>query len=238
MSVSKSFDHYINRLKKNRSNNIHYQRTAQNISKLTKPFNHMSNTMSQSMRNNDAPESAKMQLNRDLAKDFNEQSYNMMNEASLKDSEREMNINERIADLQFKKDEAVRAEKDQKKQEKRQMIGTIGQVGGGLLGMAVSGGNPAVGAIGAGLGQAIGGVVDKSAPPDYSAVLSGLGDSFRGFSEVSQLKEDQEFYHSFMSKLGSANTSDEIMKLIVEIQQNRPQQLKGLLKNLNYNGVQ
>ena len=213
MSAVKSKEAYIRNLKTRRNNDIHYLQATRNISRLSRQYNHFSNVIGRNLRNDITPQSAIMQHNRDIAKDFNEQSYNALAQASLDDAIRRDQFDERIAHEEFVKDELIRQEKERKAQEKRQMIGAIGQVGGTILGAGVGmmAGNPMAGAmIGSGVGGMLGGVVGN-APKDYQMVVEGLGTTVGGFAHLSHqntIKKAGDSFNQFIPHLSKLSEQE------------------------------
>jgi len=181
MSAVDSFNNHLKRLKSKRGENIHYQRTAQNIGRFTHPFNYMSNQMAQSMVNQEAPMSARLQLNRDRAGDYNQFTHNIFSDASVRDLERKDALDMQITDVEFQRDETRRMEKEQEKYQKRAMwqagLTAVGQIGGNIIAPGFGG------TIGGGLGQMLGSIFNASYPQDWGSMLSGASSIVGGISQ-------------------------------------------------------
>lgn len=227
-NANRIYGHYISKLKRNRTNNLAYQQASRNISKMTQPYKHLSQKMTQSLTNNNAPESAKQQLNLDQVRQFNEQSYNIMNEASMQDAERQMGLNEKIADLEFKRDEAVRQEKEQKKREKDEKKRSYMKLGGQLLGAGVgavagyaTGGLSYIASgaqIGSGILGTAGALADGGVKQDFESAYQGIADTLGGISEASNLYETKQFNDQLLESLSNSDmTSEDIRKLMMII---------------------
>jgi len=173
----------------------------------------MSNQMAMSMRKDDTPQSAKIAFNMNNAQNFNNFTNTALLEGKAKDLERKDQFDQQISQAQFQSDEAQRLENEQKKAQKRQMIGTIAQVIGTVGGLALSGGNPLGGMIGGGLGQMLGGVLDKSAPADYNAVLQGLGHTIGGFTQYHTSAMDRDVSEGMFQDLQHVETPEDLEKI-------------------------
>jgi len=208
MSSVSSWNNYLDRLHVKRNSNIHYFNTAQNISKLTTPFNYMSNQMAMSMRRDDAPMSAKMAFNMGNVQNFNNMTNTVMNEASIGDIERKDHYDGQISEAKFNRDEAQRIHDEQKKAEKKNMWGAIAQTGLTVAGAMT--GNPALAMAGAGLGQATRGFITK----DYASAVEGVGYLAGSYLQHRQSKIDSGVLSKIQENLAMPDlTMEDLMKI-------------------------
>jgi len=233
MSASKTQEAYIRDLVTRRNNDIYHLQATRNISKLTKQYNHFSNVFGRNMRNNNAPASAIYEHNRNVAKDFNEMSYNAIAEAGINDIARKEQYDEQISQAEYVKKEMKRQEKEQKDQEKKQLIAAGLKILGTGAGALLSGGNPMVGAmVGSGIGGMIGGAYSK----DYQMILENLGTTIGGFAHASQLKEIKDTSTSlnqFMPYIHTL-TEHEIWTLFYNYQNKNIEGINAMYKGGNW----
>lgn len=222
MGIGREYDYYKDRLMSKRSSNPYYYQTAKNLSKLTHSFSSMNQKYAQRLNNNDAPESAIAQNSYDNARNWNDMSSSLINDARDKDIQRQDSISEKIAEVEFKRNQAVRQEKEfkkqQKEQEKREKIKLISNIAGAGVGAAASfipGLNLSLmgGAkIGSGFGAMVGGLADGGIKQDLSYVMQGVEDTLTGFNYESELREDKKFNDTVLQKLPGILSDPEKIK--------------------------
>jgi len=228
MGVADSYDYYINRLKRRRGENVHYQQAQQNIARLSIPYREMSNKMGQAMRRDDAPYSAKMEQGRQLTNDYNQLAFNVHNEASMRDAERRDQLDAQIDEVGFQRQQAVEAERERKKAEERakkagwwqlgaQAIGTAGDL---ILAPFTGGASLALG-IGSKLGSAIGGAAAYNLtgnPGDLQGVVDGIGGMVNNVSQHYANKKVQAAAPKIKAIIGKINESNyEQIKTAIEM---------------------
>jgi len=215
-SATVAYDNYINRLKAKRSQNVYYDQTARNISRMVMPFREMMNQNSLIMRRDDMPYSTKISATNQMQNSFNQLQYDAYNEASAQDIARREQFDAQIDELKFKRDEVERQEQERKKAEKNATWQAIGTVGGAALG-ALSG-NPLMITAGANLGGGIAGGISALSTGDYAMALDSVGSIVNGASSMMMTYQNQKTADKVSEWLKTNPSKEELMQGMIALQ--------------------
>jgi hypothetical protein len=200
------FDKYLERLRQKKASASTFNAYSKGASSLTGTGNYIANKMS-GLRLGNTSASARYAMQQQSQEQIGSQIGQLYGETIQNESQRVDQLDSQIGQLQVQQEQYKKQQKDAKQARTRQMLTTVGQIGGAAVGALF--GAPG---IGAGVGGALGSIVPTKggAPADYGQALQSTADAFVSYASYSNEKKMQgslKYLGQKMPELGNLSAS-------------------------------
>lgn len=208
-----NYDKYLKRLRQQKTDTSTMEMYGKGASALASTGNYLANKMS-GLRLGNASASARAATQQQMQEQIGQQQLDLYSNAITTQANQNQQLDKQIMGLQMAQDQYDEQKKAEKQAKKRQLMSTLGQIGGAaagaLLALPTGGMSVMAGAqIGAGLGQAAGSLSPTrgNVPLDLAGAVQGASDAMIGYAGYANQKSMQ----NKMKLVGSA--MPEIAKL-------------------------
>ena len=200
------YDKYLSRLQKQKLSNAQDASFARGVSAMTTTNKYASDAMS-GMRLGNVSASARAASLQQALQRTNEGLADLTSTKMQSDQQRNERLNLAIGEIETKREEYLRQQKQAEKQKERGLMQTIGQVGGAVAGalLAIPTGGMSMlsgSAIGSGLGSIAGSLINAGLPQDYAGAVQGVSDAFSAYSNYANEMKTKSTLNAVSQNMG------------------------------------